>query len=101
MHPLPMQEAMCLCSKGKGVPDHSPITELQKSKALGMVMFGRSTTFLQTTIRFIAVKFGTDNHVPQRMYPTYFANPLTFELMPPAHQCFHLPFEISQHLLGG
>ncbi len=45
--------------------------------------------------------FGTDVHGPQRINPNDFGEPLTFAVVPPAAQIFHLSSEISQHLHGG
>lgn len=42
--------------------------------------------------------FCTDIHGAQRLNPNDFWNPLTFVLVPPADQSFHLFNEISQHL---
>ncbi len=39
------------------------------------------------------MKFGADIHGAQRMIPRDFGDPLTFHLMPPAGQSFHLSYE--------
>ncbi len=36
------------------------------------------------------MKYGADIHGLWRTNPTDFGNPLTFQGMPPAAQCFHL-----------
>lgn len=40
------------------------------------------------------MKFCTDDHGPQGLNPIYFGVPLTFPLLPPAAQSFHLFIEI-------
>lgn len=43
----------------------------------------------------------TDIHGAQTMNPTDFGDPLTFSLVPPAGQSFHLSSERSLHTLDG
>ena len=44
------------------------------------------------------MKFGRDIHVPQRMDPNDFGDPLTFPLESPAGQISHIFREIAWHL---
>ncbi len=56
---------------------------------------------ISTTIWWLAMKFCTDIHGPQRINPNDVGAPLTFPLAPPAGRIFYLSCEISQHLLNG
>ncbi len=51
--------------------------------------------FVSKTTEWVAMKFGTDVHGAQRMYPYAFNDPLTFHLAPPADWSFHIFSEIS------
>lgn len=57
----------------------------------------RPITF--TTMRCIAMKFGTDIQGAQRINPNDFADHLIFPLVTLAAQSCHLSCEIAQHLL--
>ncbi len=56
---------------------------------------------VSTTIGWIVMKFGADIHGAKRMSPNDFGDPLTFDIVPPAGQSFHISSGISQHLLYG
>ncbi len=65
---------------------------------------GWSTTLVQTEIfkqllDWIAVKFCTDIHGPQRMNPTDYVDGKTVAPVPPASQSFHLSCKISSYLI--
>ncbi len=50
---------------------------------------------ISRTIRWIAIKSGTEIHVAWKMNSNNFGDPLTSHLAPPAGQNFHLSSEIS------
>ena len=66
----------------------------------------QSTTLIQSEmfqqqLEWIAMKFCTNIHGPQRIYSNDFGNPLTFHLVPPAGQSFHLSREMPLSVHDG